>query len=107
MGADRDWVDTWHDQTRLRDLGITDADRDDSRPWIPADSSNVHAYRWVGGEYGLEVRFLDHKSGGPGSYYAYKVAFSVYDDMFDAPSKGKFVHEVLRRGRVPFVGPFR
>lgn len=105
MGTERDWVDTWHDQTRLRDLGLSDADRDDSRPWIPADSSNVHSYRWVGGDYGLEVMFLDKRTGGAGVWYGYKVPFSVYDDMFDAPSKGKFVWERLR-GRVPFIGPF-
>jgi hypothetical protein len=78
---------------RLHEIGLTDVNRDEGAGWIPCKSSNVAAFRWVGGTaYGLQVRFLD------GAAYEYDADEDVYDDLFSTPSKGKFVHQRLKQG---------
>lgn len=76
--------------------------------WINVRSSNVEAIRWVGpqgltpkGAYGLQVKFLA-KGGRPSRVYAYDVPFPVYDEMFEASSKGKFVWFALRANNYPY-----
>jgi hypothetical protein len=69
-----------------------------SQPWTPVSSSNVAAIRWVGGDYGLQVRFLKK-----GWEYAYRVPHSTYEDMLAAPSKGQFVWYALRIPGVPYT----
>lgn len=82
---------------RLHEIGLTDTSRDEGAGWIPCKSSNVAAFRWVGGDaYPLQVRFLN------GSAYEYDAPESVYDDLFSAPSKGKFVAYRIKRGGYAF-----
>jgi hypothetical protein len=60
------------------------------------ESSNVEAFRYDEENYTLYVRF---KSGAT---YAYRdVQHGYYVNMLAAASKGKFVHEVLKRERFP------
>lgn len=68
-------------------------------PWIPVSSSNVEAIRYVGGNYGLQVRF---KSKG-WEYAYYDPTPGLYEDMLAAPSKGQFVWYRLRLGGVPYT----
>lgn len=63
--------------------------------WISVASSNVDAIRWVGGQWGLQVRFKN------GYKYEYRVAWSMYDQMLNAGSKGSFVHSMMKAG-VPY-----
>lgn len=69
-----------------------------SQPWIPVSSSNVEAVRWVGGNYGLQVRFLSK-----GWEYGYHVPYETYEAMLAAPSKGSFVWYALRNTGVPYT----
>lgn len=66
--------------------------------WIPVQSSNVGAIRWVGGDYGLQVRFKKK-----GWEYAYRVPYSTFQDMLEASSKGSFVWYALRIPGVPYT----
>ncbi len=63
--------------------------------WISVSSSNVDAIRWVGGEFGLNIRFLS------GWLYYFAVPYAMFESMLNAPSKGKFVWQ-LRRSQVPY-----
>jgi hypothetical protein len=90
----------WRRQ-KLDELGITDADADLAAEWVEVESSNVEAIRWVGGEYGLQVRFLP-KGRHMGSEYEYAAPRSIYEDMLEADSKGQFVWHVLRADNVPY-----
>lgn len=65
-------------------------------PWIPVSSSNVEAIRWVGGNWGLQVRFKKK-----GWEYEYHVGHGAFQQMLHAPSKGQFVWW-LRRSKVPY-----
>lgn len=69
-------------------------------PWIPVSSSNVEAIRWVGGQYGLQVKFLAKKHW-PSSTYEYLVGYSTFLEMQEANSKGKFVWG-MRYARIPY-----
>lgn len=91
-------------QNRLAELGITaapevtrDIDPEDlTTDWIPVSSSNVDAIRWVGGHWGLQVRFKKK-----GWEYAYHVPYSTFDEMLSASSKGKFVW-YMRNAGIPY-----
>lgn len=83
-------------EQRLRDLGVDDADRDEAAPWVPVRSSNVAAVRWVGGRFGLQVRFLN------GGVYEYDAGEDAYDDLFAAGSKGRWVAKHLKDRGVPY-----
>lgn len=64
--------------------------------WFPAGpSSNVHSVRRAGNN--LHVRFLDKATKGPGRSYLYAGAGYLLGDFRAAPSRGKFVWQVLRR----------
>lgn len=76
--------------------------------WIPVRSSNVQAIRWTGtpnetrrGSYSLQVKFLP-RGGRPSSVYAYDVPWDIYDELFSASSKGKFIHYELIANRWPY-----
>ena len=68
--------------------------------WIPVSSSNVEAIRWVGGQYGLQVRFLAKKRW-PSSTYEYNLGYSTFRAMLEASSKGKFVW-AMRHANIPY-----
>lgn len=60
---------------------------------IPVESSNVEAIGYDEGTSTLHVSFQN------GSLYEYsRVPPEVFRSFLDAPSKGSFVHEVLRKG---------
>ena len=59
-----------------------------SKSWRTVSSSNVDAIRWQ--DDTLYVRFLD------GNIYWYEgFNVSIYWEMLNSPSKGKFVHQYL------------
>lgn len=61
--------------------------------WYPVASSNVAAIGWDDPRQVLAVRFHN------GSIYEYTgVPPTIIDEFLAAPSKGKFVYYVLRRG---------
>lgn len=68
--------------------------------WIPVSSSNVEAIRWVGGSWGLQVKFLAKKRW-PSSTYEYNVGYSTFQAMLESSSKGHFVWE-MRWARIPY-----
>jgi hypothetical protein len=60
---------------------------------IPVESSNVEAVAYDEATLTLHVSFRN------GSLYEYsRVPTEVFRSFLDAPSKGSFVHEVLRKG---------
>ena len=74
--------------------------------WWPVSSSNVDAIRWLGKPFGLNVRFKKGTKKFPGRWlYYYDVAYSTFEQMRDAPSKGKFIW-MLRRTGVPYLREF-
>ena len=61
--------------------------------WIPVDSSNLAAVAYAADFRRLFVRFKN------GNTYAYEdVHEGIYQQMLMAPSKGKFLHEAIKRG---------
>lgn len=63
---------------------------------IPVMSSNVESFGFDEENMTLYVRFLA-KGNSPGSLYAYfNVEPDIYQEMFNAPSKGQFVWRYLR-----------
>lgn len=72
-------------------------------PWINTpESSNVLRFC-----YAMAKLIVDFKNG---SEYAYFVPPSYYIAMNNAPSKGRFVHNELRKANKPYRlirGPFR
>lgn len=69
--------------------------------WIPVTSTNVAAIRWVGGGYGLLVRFLPDPDGTSWEY-GYAQPYTQFVAMLKAPSKGRFVWE-MRWAKVPYI----
>lgn len=63
--------------------------------WIPVQSSNVAAVRWVGGAWGLQVKFLN------GYEYEYQTGLQTFNMMLAASSKGKFVWW-MRIANIPY-----
>jgi KTSC domain len=80
---------------RLHEYGITGAEETEWRTDFA--SSNVAAFRWIPDDpYPLQVRFLN------GMTYGYVAGQSIFEEMVAAPSKGKFVYHVLKRGGYPY-----
>ncbi len=68
--------------------------------WIPVTSTNVEAIRWVGGTWGLQVKFLAKKSW-PSSTYEYNTGYGTFKAMMQSASKGHFVWE-MRWAMLPY-----
>lgn len=73
---------------------------DAEQQWTACVSTNVWAFRTAGhGGDNLEVKFLN------GSVYVYYGAGYLYPEMYQAPSKGKFVWRYLREDGSYSIGP--
>ena len=86
---------------RLDRLGIVPAEGIDYTPpeeggwteWLSVSSSNVGAIRWHEWEEQLQVRFLS------GSVYEYdRVSRRVFEAFAAAPSKGRYLDRVIKKG---------
>lgn len=71
-----------------------------AKGWQQVLSSNVEAIRWVGGNWGCQVRFLAKKNS-PSSEYEYFVGFDDFLSLKNAASKGKKIWE-WRRAGIPY-----
>ena len=75
------------DTATVDDLGVV---------WIDVESSNVEAVGWEMDRSALWIRFgVDKK---PRTYRYPDFPRVVYEEFLAAPSKGKFVWEVIRNG---------
>lgn len=71
--------------------GYGDGDGDYISPWAFPDSSRVSAYQWDEGKQQLRVRFVKYATP-----WVYEHIDLAVFQMFDAaPSKGKFINQVL------------
>lgn len=68
--------------------------------WQHVSSSNVEAIRWVGGNWGTQVRFKAKKSS-PSSEYEYFGTFEDFLELKNASSKGKKIW-AWRREQKPY-----
>ncbi len=66
--------------------------------WQSVSSSNVEAIRWVGGNWGAQVKFLAKKNS-PSSEYEYFATFQEFLDLKNASSKGKHIWQWRREGK--------
>jgi hypothetical protein len=67
-------------------------------PWLYANSSNVHSFRWVGGRYPLQVRFRKELW-----WYGYDVSRETYIQLVNAPSKGRFIWYLRLGLKAPYL----
>jgi KTSC domain len=65
----------------------------------PVASSNLSSIGYDPIQQILEVQFLQHPSKQPGDIYDYfQVSQTIYQGLLDAPSKGHYLYEVIKRG---------
>jgi len=63
----------------------------------PVTSSNISSIGYDEEAKTLEIAFLDKGSGGDGAVYQYyEVPKNVYDEIMEAESKGKYLHQNIK-----------
>jgi hypothetical protein len=73
----------------------------------PVQSSNLSSVGYDPVQQILEVQFLQHPSKTPGDIYDYSnVSQMVYDGLMQAPSKGHYLYEVIKRGGYAYTKVF-
>lgn len=76
--------------------------------WFPGNSRAIEAFRYVADDGVLQIAFVDGRK-----VYDFPCTAELYDRFVGAPSRGRFVNEVLRpyarqRGwsRQPYAWPW-
>jgi hypothetical protein len=73
--------------------------------WQYVDSSNLERVAFVPDFGRLWVQFLPKGRGSGDLYYYADVPQAVYEGLLAAPSKGKYLDRVLKKGGYGYVGP--
>ena len=70
---------------------------DESGIEVPVESS------WIdSGEYNVDTKTLMVNLDSGATYVYYNVPQRIAEEFFDAPSKGKFLNDILKRGFFPY-----